>query len=62
MTEQTHMICLVQGRLEYRRIAEHRLMMDEGGRLSNRAVPELEKGEVLSVVPGKSMYRIIKNE
>lgn len=62
MTDQTHMICLVQGRFEYRRIAEHRLMMDEGGRLRNRAVPELEEGEVLSVVPGQSMYRIIKHQ
>ncbi|MBZ5486912.1 hypothetical protein HW452_05170 [Halomonas aquamarina] len=55
------MIVLVQGQFEYRRIAEHRLMADECGRLRNRAVPELEPGEVLSVVPGQAMYRIIKH-
>lgn len=61
MTEQTHMIVLVQSQFEYRRIVEYRLMADECGRLRNRAVPELEPGEVLSVVPGQAMYRIVKN-
>lgn len=62
MTEQTHMIVLVQGVFEYRRIAEHRNMMDVDGRIRLRAIPELYAGEVLVGKPGESLYRILRHE
>lgn len=55
-------ICYVQGLFEYRRVAEWRLLQDYDGKLRKRPVPDLEPGEILSVVPGQSMYRIIKHE
>ncbi|WP_232822238.1 hypothetical protein [Salinicola sp. CR57] len=62
MTEQTHMIVLVQSQFEYRRIVERRNMMDVDGRIRLRPIPELHEGEVLAGKPGESIYRIIKHE
>ncbi|MEC8917124.1 MAG: hypothetical protein VX796_05830 [Pseudomonadota bacterium] len=62
MTEQTHMIVLVQSQFEYRRIVERRNMMGVDGRIRLRPIPELFEGEVLAGKPGESIYRIIKHE
>lgn len=63
MTDQpTHIICLVQSVFEYRRVAEWRIMQDADFKLRKKPVPELSPGEVLSVVPGQSTYRIVKHD
>lgn len=58
----THMIVVVNGVFEYRRIAEYRLMQDYDFKIRRKPVPELNDGEVLSVVPGQSVYRIVRHE
>lgn len=63
MTDQvTHIICMVQGVFEYRPIAEWRIMQDHDFKLRKKPIPELYPGEVLSVVPGQSVYRIVKRD
>ncbi|MEA3250146.1 MAG: hypothetical protein U9Q35_00980 [Pseudomonadota bacterium] len=57
-----YIICYVQGLFEYRRVAEWRIMQDHDFKLRKKPIPELSPGEVLTVVPGQSLYRIIKHE
>ena len=60
--DDEYMICYVEGVFEYRRIAQRRLMQDHDFKIREKPIPELHPGEILSVVPGQSMYRIIKHK